>query len=72
MYECDRLVARQLMSELLIERGGQRLSHDEIGKVGRILLQGPVEQELKQTHSKEAGVTYATLSEIRVIPLTSP
>ena len=58
-YECDLLVVRQLMSELLIERGGQRLSDDEIGKVGSILLQGPVAQELKQTQGEEAGVTYA-------------
>ena len=58
-YECDRLVVRQLMSELLIERSGQRLSDDEIGKVGSILLQGPVAQELKQTQGKEAGVKYA-------------
>jgi conjugative relaxase-like TrwC/TraI family protein len=57
--ECDLLVVRQLMSELLIERSGQRLSDDEIGKVGSILLQGPVAQELKQTQGKEAGVTYA-------------
>ena len=59
VYECDRLVVRQLMSELLIERGGQRLSDDEIGKAGSILLQGPVAQELKQTQGKEAGLTYA-------------
>ena len=59
VYECDRLVVRQLMSELLTERGGQRLSDDEIGKVGRILLQGPVAQQLKQTQGKEAGMTYA-------------
>ena len=59
VYECDRLVVRQLMSELLIERGGQRLSDDEIVKVASILLQGSVAQELKQTQGKEAGVTYA-------------
>ena len=59
VYECDRLVVRQLMSELLTERGGQRLSDDEIGKVGSILLQGPVAQQLKQTQGKEAGVKYA-------------
>ena len=59
LYECDRLVVRQLMSELLIERSGQRLSDDEIGKVGSILLQGPVAQELKQTQGKESGVKYA-------------
>ena len=56
LYECDRLVVRQLMSELLAERGGQRLSDDEIVKVASILLQGPVAQELKQTQGKEAGV----------------
>ena len=43
----------------LAERGGQRLSDDERGKVGRVLLQGPVAQELKQTQGKEAGVKYA-------------
>ena len=59
LYECDRLVVRQLMSELLAERGGRRLSDDEIGKVGSILLQGPVAQELKQTQGKGAGVEYA-------------
>ena len=57
--ECDRLVVRQLMSELLIEQGSQRLSDDEIAKVGSILLQGPFAQELKRTQGKEAGVTYA-------------
>ena len=57
--ECDYLVVRQLMSELLAERSGQRLSDDERGKVGRVLLQGPVAQELKQTQGEEAGVKYA-------------
>ena len=60
VYECDRLVVRQLMSELLSERGGQRLNDDEIAKVGSILLQGPVAQELKQTQGKAAGLKYAT------------
>ncbi|MEM9152640.1 MAG: AAA family ATPase, partial [Cyanobacteria bacterium P01_F01_bin.3] len=59
VYECDRLVVRQLMSELLTERDGKRLSDDEKGKVGSILLQGPVAQQLKQTQGKEAGVAYA-------------
>ena len=57
--ECDHLVVRQLMSELLAERSGKRLSDNEIVKVGSILLQGPVAQELKQTQGKEAGVEYA-------------
>ena len=57
--ECDLLVVRQLISELLIERDGKRLSDNEIGKVGSILLQGPVAQELKQTQGKDAGVEYA-------------
>ena len=59
VYECDRLVVRQLMSELLAERSGQKLSDEEIGKVGGILLQGPVAQQLKQTQGKEAAVEYA-------------
>ena len=58
-YECDRLVVQQLMSELLIERGGKRLRDDEVVKVGSILLQGPVAQQLKQTQGKQAGTTYA-------------
>ena len=57
--ECDLLVVRQLMSELLTERDGKRLSDNEIRKVGSILLQGPVAQELKQTQGKDAGVEYA-------------
>ena len=58
-YECDLLVAQQLMSELLIERNGKRLRDDEVVKVGSILLQGPVAQQLKRTQGKEAGTTYA-------------
>ena len=59
VYECDRLVVQQLMSELLIKRDGKRLRDDEVVKVGSILLQGPVAQHLKQTKGKEAGTTYA-------------
>ena len=59
VYECDRLVVRQLMSELLAERSGQRLRDGEVAKVGSILLQGSVAQELKRTQGKEAGVKYA-------------
>ena len=59
VYECDLLVVRRLMRELLTERGGQRLRDYEISKVGSILLQGPVAQQLKQTQGKEAGLTYA-------------
>jgi hypothetical protein len=57
--ECDLLVVRQLMSELLAECSSRRLNEDEIGKVGSILLQGPMAQELKQTQGKEAILTYA-------------
>ena len=60
VYECDLLVVRQLMSELLDERSGQKLRDDEIGKVGSVLLQGPVAQELKRTEGKEAGLKYAS------------
>ena len=59
VYERDRLVVGQLMSDLLEARGGWRLSHDEIGKVGRILLEGPVAQDLKQTQGKVAGLENA-------------
>ena len=59
VYECDLLVVGQLMSELLSERGGRKLSQEEIGQVGSILLQGPVAQQLKQTQGKEAGIEYA-------------
>jgi len=57
--ECDRLVVRKLMNELLTKRGGQKLSDAEIGKVGSVLLQGPVAQELKQTQGEDAGIKYA-------------
>ena len=59
VYECDCLVVRQLMRELLAERGGQRLRDSEVVEVAGILLQGPVAQKLRQTQGKEAGVTYA-------------
>ena len=49
LYECDRLAVRQLMSELLTKRSGQKLRDNEVAKVGSVLLQGPVAQELKQT-----------------------
>ena len=58
-YECDRLVVQQLMRELLTKRDGKRLRDDEVVKVGSILLQGPVAQQLKRTQGKEAGTTYA-------------
>ena len=59
VYECDRLVVRHLMSDILEARGGWKLSNDEIVKVGSILLQGPVTQELKQMQGKDVGMTYA-------------
>ena len=58
-YECDRLVVRELMSGLLEGRGGRRLSDDEIAKVGRVLLQGPVAQRLKEAQGRDAGIAYA-------------
>ena len=57
-HECDLLVAQQLMSELLTKRGGQRLRHDEWLKVGSILVQGPVAQQIRRTKGKEAGTTH--------------
>ena len=57
--ECDLLVAHKLMSELLTKRSGQKLTEAEVRKVGNVLLQGPVAQQLKRTQSKEAGIQYA-------------
>ncbi|MEL6554859.1 MAG: MobF family relaxase [Cyanobacteria bacterium J06621_11] len=56
--KCDRLVARQLMTKLLDARGGQELTQDELVRVGRVLLEGPVSQELKQLQGKEASREY--------------
>ena len=58
--ECDRLVACQLMDKLLKARGGQRLTQDEQVRVGRVLLEGPTSQELKQTQGKDASIAYVT------------
>ena len=56
--ECDRLVARQLMTKLLDARDGQELTQDELVRVGRVLLEGSVSQELKQSQGKEASREY--------------
>ncbi|WP_141242244.1 hypothetical protein [Leptolyngbya sp. BC1307] len=58
-YECDQLVVRQMLGELLAESGRQSLSEQEVLKVGAVLLQGPVAQKLKRTEGKEAGLKYA-------------
>lgn len=49
------------MSELLEERGGTRLSEREPQLVRKILLEGPVAQQLKQTQGSEAVEQYALL-----------
>ena len=56
--ECDRLVACQLMDKLLKARGGQRLTQDEQVRVGRVLLESPTSQELKQSRGKEESIAY--------------
>ncbi|MEL6856588.1 MAG: helicase C-terminal domain-containing protein, partial [Cyanobacteria bacterium J06607_13] len=58
--ECDRLVACALLDKLLKARGGQRLTQDEQVRVGRVLLEGPTSQELKQTQGKDASIAYVT------------
>ena len=58
--ECDLIVACQLMDKLLKARGGQALTQDELVRVGRVLLEGPVSQELKQTQGKDASIGYVT------------
>ncbi|MEL7334351.1 MAG: hypothetical protein AAFN12_19050, partial [Cyanobacteria bacterium J06560_2] len=56
--ECDQLVARQLMSKLLSGRKGQELTQDELIRVGRVLLEGPVVQELEQSQGEAASRAY--------------
>ena len=58
--ECDLLVARQLLGDLLANRDGRKLRNDELHKVGRVLRQGPAAQQLKQTHGKEAVEQYVS------------
>ena len=58
--ERDLLVVHQLLTGLLEERRGQSLSQDELHKVGRVLRQGPVVQQLKQTQGKEAVEQYVS------------
>ena len=50
--ECDRIVACQLMDKLLKGRGGQRLTQDELVRVGRVLIEGPTSQALEQSQGK--------------------
>ena len=57
--ECDLLVVRQMMRELLAKSGRQSLSEHDLQKVGAVLLQGPVAQELKRAQGREAGLKYA-------------
>ena len=56
--ECDLLVAHHLLEGLLTKRDGQKLRNDELLKVGRVLLQGPVAQRLNQTQGQEAVEKY--------------
>ena len=58
--ECDRIVACRLMDKLLKARDGQALTQDELVRVGRVILEGPASQELKQTQGKDASIAYVT------------
>ena len=58
--ECDLLVAHHLLEGLLTKREGQKLRNDELLKVGRVLLQGPMAQRLNQTQGKEAVEKYVS------------
>ncbi|MEO1445621.1 MAG: AAA family ATPase, partial [Cyanobacteria bacterium J06635_11] len=58
--ECDRIVACQLMDKLLDTRDSQKLTQDELVRVGRVLLEGPTSRELEQTQGKAASVAYVT------------
>ena len=48
------------MDKLLKARGGQALTQDELVRVGRVLLEGPASQELKQAQGKDASIAYVT------------
>ena len=58
--ECARLMACQLMDKLLKGRGGQRLTQDELVRVGRVLIEGPTSQALEQSQGREASIAYVT------------
>ena len=58
--ECDRMVACELMEKLLKARGGQKLTQDELVRVGRVLLESPTSRELKQLQGEDASVAYVT------------
>ena len=58
--ECDRVVACQLLDKLIKARGGQTLTQDELIRVGRVLLESPTSQELKQSQGEDMSVAYVT------------
>ncbi|MEL7354382.1 MAG: hypothetical protein AAFN38_23415, partial [Cyanobacteria bacterium J06560_5] len=58
--ECDRVVACQLLDKLIKARGGQKLTQDELVRVGRVLLESPTSRELKQSQGEDASVAYVT------------
>ncbi|MEL6556372.1 MAG: hypothetical protein AAFQ63_23400, partial [Cyanobacteria bacterium J06621_11] len=58
--ECDRIVACQLMDKLLKTRGGQKLTQDELVRVGRVLLESPTSRERKQSQGEDASIAYVT------------
>ncbi|MEM6867564.1 MAG: MobF family relaxase [Cyanobacteria bacterium P01_C01_bin.121] len=58
--DCDLIVACQLLDKLLKDRSGQRLTQDELVRVGRVLLEGPPSQALEQSRGREASAGYVT------------
>ena len=58
--ECDRIVACQLLDKLIKARGGQKLTQDELVRAGRVLLESPTSQELKQSQGEDVSVAYVT------------
>ena len=48
-----------MMRERLAGSGRRALSEEVLLEAGRVLLQGPVAQELKRTEGKEVGLKYA-------------
>ena len=62
-------MARELLIKLLEARRGQHLTNDELVRVGRVLLEGPMSQELKQSQGKAASLAYVTEVLTKVQPM---
>ena len=58
--ECDRFVARRMISELLERNGGRSLNQEELKQVALVVTQGETTKRLRRTAGREAGLKYLT------------